>query len=178
MWPLGRWHCQLVAIETVVHDTLATVSAGMSQQNMVLQRERERGESMKGCWRRTRGLTQRWWTGRGLKQAARVLEERNEGGMKKNWPTQQQIVSEFPKFTGFRRWRQFYIRAAVRNSSHTELCVPAVVVRWLLLYVHGRSTTTFVFMFNVIPSTSQCPHVYCIIILKKYNQWDNPILEL
>lgn len=60
MWLSARWHCQLVAMETVVHDTLATVSVSMTQQNMVLQRER--GGWMKWYRKKTGRLTQRWWT--------------------------------------------------------------------------------------------------------------------
>lgn len=40
--PSARWHCQLVAMETPVYDTLAAVSLGMTQHNIVLERERER----------------------------------------------------------------------------------------------------------------------------------------
>lgn len=70
----------------------------------------EREKKRKGGMRKTRRLIQRLWAGLGLKQAAKVLGDRRDKKIyiknkveRGSWPAEQQIVSEFPEFTGFRR---------------------------------------------------------------------------
>lgn len=53
MRPRAKRRCQPVAMETVVPDTLATASAGMNQQNIVLPSELD--TEMKKCKEGERG---------------------------------------------------------------------------------------------------------------------------
>lgn len=74
-WPSARWHCQLVAMETVVHDTLATVLNGHdSAEHSVRQTDRER-------WRDAGGLTQRWRTGRGWDSSGNMEQAHRTGNI-------------------------------------------------------------------------------------------------
>lgn len=139
-------------METVVHDTLATVSVSMTQQNIVLQRERER-------WREDVMQEEDLRTSPKLMDRTRAETSCTSSGGKLrvergDWPAEQQIVSRVHLSSGddYSFTLELQWETPVTQSS---VSLQWVAVLWLILEMHSAVSAT------CAPNDTVCTVISC-----------------